>query len=614
MIKHKLLTGLFCLFQLVFFAQNAAKDLEMEYDKKTGLLFSELPFDVNFNLKVKIDINDTIDSILYKNTNKNNGVIRLRSRFQFKKRTNEKELNFYIKPIEGNIKEKYLVLEMDPLAPKTRYEIIIRKKFSSDILKEITKIYDLFKKNEDGNAILKKIFKKEVKISNDSTLKDEKTRKFYQSLYDEIKSNTVGDNFKNDKTAIEIYKQYFEILKLKYGTNNISSILKTKNNDTYKITAYKNIYDAKFKGEYDNLDVSEFDNNEIINELINTTTLVRILYLFKEGKEVYADAKKFESSLKLISNLKSLKNKLILEILEGKGTLFHNSDDELISEFDLFNRINNIKLNTTILTNYIEDLKSIRLFGSFKTDLDVDIEVVIKNLKNLILIFYIIFSLSLVSNPSLGDFKEYDEIDTNDIIVDAIFGIGLNRPVQSWIKELFIHFKKTQAFTLSVDIPSGLYTDKAVEDEDAVVYAGFTLSFATPKLVFFLPETAKYTVQWEVLDIGLDPEFLSTTQTSAELIGKHEVLPNYVPRDKFSHKGNNGHALIIGGSYGKIGAVILTSRAALSAGSGLISAYVPKCGYIPLQASFPEGMHNDTYQKGGAAYWSAITEFKQISE
>ena len=386
MIKHKLLTGLFCLFQLVFFAQNAAKDLEMEYDKKTGLLFSELPFDVNFNLKVKIDINDTIDSILYKNTNKNNGVIRLRSRFQFKKRTNEKELNFYIKPIEGNIKEKYLVLEMDPLAPKTRYEIIIRKKFSSDILKEITKIYDLFKKNEDGNAILKKIFKKEVKISNDSTLKDEKTRKFYQSLYDEIKSNTVGDNFKNDKTAIEIYKQYFEILKLKYGTNNISSILKTKNNDTYKITAYKNIYDAKFKGEYDNLDVSEFDNNEIINELINTTTLVRILYLFKEGKEVYADAKKFESSLKLISNLKSLKNKLILEILEGKGTLFHNSDDELISEFDLFNRINNIKLNTTILTNYIEDLKSIRLFGSFKTDLDVDIEVVIKNLKNLILI------------------------------------------------------------------------------------------------------------------------------------------------------------------------------------------------------------------------------------
>ena len=116
------------------------------------------------------------------------------------------------------------------------------------------------------------------------------------------------------------------------------------------------------------------------------------------------------------------------------------------------------------------------------------------------------------------------------------------------------------------------------------------MSFATPKLVFFLPETAKFTEQWEVLDIGLDQEFLFTTTTEADLIGKHEVLPMYVPRDKFSHKGQFGHALIIGGSYGKIGAVTLASKATLSAGAGLVSAYVPKCGYIPLQSSFPEAM------------------------
>ncbi len=186
--------------------------------------------------------------------------------------------------------------------------------------------------------------------------------------------------------------------------------------------------------------------------------------------------------------------------------------------------------------------------------------------------------------------NDFPEIHPNDIIVDAVFGIGLNRPIDDWVKELFQHFKATKAFTLSIDIPSGLYTDKAVEDPDAVVYAGFTLSFASPKLVFFLPETAKYTVQWEILDIGLDPEYLYTTETEAQLIGKHEVLPNYIPRDKFSHKGQFGHALIIGGSYGKIGAVTLTSRAALSVGAGLVSAYVPKCGYVPLQASFPEAM------------------------
>mgnify|MGYP003663406110 CR=1 FL=1 len=193
--------------------------------------------------------------------------------------------------------------------------------------------------------------------------------------------------------------------------------------------------------------------------------------------------------------------------------------------------------------------------------------------------------------PTLLSCKEdFPEINENDIIVDAIFGIGLNRPVDEWVKALFLHFRATKAYTLSIDIPSGLHTDKAVEDDDAVVWAGYTLSFATPKLVFFLPETAKFTEQWEVLDIGLDQEFLFTTTTEADLIGKHEVLPMYVPRDKFSHKGQFGHALIIGGSYGKIGAVTLASKATLSAGAGLVSAYVPKCGYIPLQSSFPEAM------------------------
>lgn len=186
--------------------------------------------------------------------------------------------------------------------------------------------------------------------------------------------------------------------------------------------------------------------------------------------------------------------------------------------------------------------------------------------------------------------EDFPEIHPDDIIVDAVFGIGLNRPVDDWVKQLFMHFRATKAFTMSIDIPSGLHTDEAVTDEDAVVYAGYTLSFASPKLVFFLPEAAKYTVQWEVLDIGLDQEFLYETQTEVELIGKHEVLPNYIPREKFSHKGQFGHTLIIGGSYGKIGAVTLTSRGALSSGAGLVSVYVPKCGYTALQASFPEAM------------------------
>ncbi|REE08184.1 hydroxyethylthiazole kinase-like uncharacterized protein yjeF/hydroxyethylthiazole kinase-like uncharacterized protein yjeF [Winogradskyella pacifica] len=187
------------------------------------------------------------------------------------------------------------------------------------------------------------------------------------------------------------------------------------------------------------------------------------------------------------------------------------------------------------------------------------------------------------------DFTEI-EIGVDDIIVDAIFGIGLNRPPNDWVAKLFQKFKASKAFTLSIDIPSGLYTDKAVEDENAVVSAGYTLSFQSPKLVFFLPETEHYIGQWEALDIGIDRDYLMQTETEVELISKHEVLPIYKPRRKFAHKGDFGHVLILGGSYGKIGAVNLASRSALSAGAGLVTAYIPKCGYHSLQTAIPEVM------------------------
>lgn len=181
-------------------------------------------------------------------------------------------------------------------------------------------------------------------------------------------------------------------------------------------------------------------------------------------------------------------------------------------------------------------------------------------------------------------------IEERDIIVDAVFGIGLNRPPNEWVQQLFQKWRASKAFTLSIDIPSGLYTDRAIEDENAVVHANYTLSFQSPKLIFFLPETSKFTVQWEVLDIGIDRDYLMQTEAEAELISKHEVLPLYKPREKFSHKGDFGHALIVGGSYGKIGAVNLATRAALSSGSGLVTAFIPKCGYHSMQSSFPEAM------------------------
>ncbi|MCL8006226.1 NAD(P)H-hydrate dehydratase [Gelidibacter japonicus] len=185
---------------------------------------------------------------------------------------------------------------------------------------------------------------------------------------------------------------------------------------------------------------------------------------------------------------------------------------------------------------------------------------------------------------------DFPPIGSDDIIVDAVFGIGLNRPPNDWVKSLFQHFKESKAFTLAIDLPSGLYADKVPKDQNGVVWADYTLSFQSPKLVFFLPDTSKYTRQWEVLDIEIDLEFLQQTETEVELIGKNEMLPIYKPREKFSHKGTYGHGLLIGGSYGKIGAMLLSGRGMLASGAGLVTVYVPKCGYMPMQTALPEAM------------------------
>ncbi len=182
-----------------------------------------------------------------------------------------------------------------------------------------------------------------------------------------------------------------------------------------------------------------------------------------------------------------------------------------------------------------------------------------------------------------------NDITDNDIIIDAIFGIGLNRDTGELVSTLFSFLNKLKAFKLAIDIPSGLYSDKVIEDKNHVLSVNYTLSFHSPKLCFFLPKTAIYTEQWEVLDIGLDDEYINSIK-AIQLISKNEILPIYRMREKFSTKFTYGHSLIIGGSYGKIGSVYLASKAALLTGCGLVTAYLPECGYNILQSSFPEAM------------------------
>ncbi len=184
----------------------------------------------------------------------------------------------------------------------------------------------------------------------------------------------------------------------------------------------------------------------------------------------------------------------------------------------------------------------------------------------------------------------FPKIGPDDIIVDAIFGIGLNREPDRWVKTLIEYLNHTEAFIVSVDVPSGLFMDRIAKSGEGIVKSNFILSFQAPKLMFFLPENGPYIENWQVLDIGLDPEFLLGTETDYELVTKHELLAWYIPRKKYSHKGSYGHSLLIGGTHGKIGAIILAANASLRAGTGLLTAMVPNCGYLPMQSAVPEAM------------------------
>jgi hydroxyethylthiazole kinase-like uncharacterized protein yjeF len=185
---------------------------------------------------------------------------------------------------------------------------------------------------------------------------------------------------------------------------------------------------------------------------------------------------------------------------------------------------------------------------------------------------------------------DFPEISFEDIVIDAIFGIGLTRKPEGFTKKLIKYINSTKVFTLAIDVPSGLFTDKSVSDKNSVLRASHTLTFQTPKLAFLLPENKDFMNTWEVIDIGLDENFIESLNSKKHYITKNDVIPMYQSRNKWSHKGTFGHSLIIGGSFGKIGAVTLATKAALKIGSGLVTAYLPKCGYNIVQIAVPEAM------------------------
>jgi hydroxyethylthiazole kinase-like uncharacterized protein yjeF len=186
---------------------------------------------------------------------------------------------------------------------------------------------------------------------------------------------------------------------------------------------------------------------------------------------------------------------------------------------------------------------------------------------------------------------EFPAICSNDIIIDAIFGSGLTRPADGLAGEMIKKINGTGNQVISVDIPSGLFTgDNSSNNPENIIRADHTLSFQFPKLSFLFAENHYYTGEWHILPIGLQPVILNETYTPYSLIESSDIYPLLKVRNKFDHKGMFGHGLLIAGSKGKFGAAILSGKAALRTGIGLITSHIPSSGSTALHSSVAEIM------------------------
>ena len=182
----------------------------------------------------------------------------------------------------------------------------------------------------------------------------------------------------------------------------------------------------------------------------------------------------------------------------------------------------------------------------------------------------------------------FPEIKPQNIIIDALFGSGLNRPLDAYWGRWITHLNELPNLKVSVDMPSGLPAD--APSTGIVFKADHTFSFELPKLAFFFPENQEYLGRWTFAGIGLHPEGLRSLETDHYFVDFAAAKGMRKPRKRFDHKGTFGHCLIAAGSYGKMGAAILAARAALRSGAGLVTIHAPRCGYEILQIAFPEAM------------------------
>ncbi len=191
---------------------------------------------------------------------------------------------------------------------------------------------------------------------------------------------------------------------------------------------------------------------------------------------------------------------------------------------------------------------------------------------------------------TIQESSDFPKLEADEIVVDALYGIGLNRPLGGLTKTLVQHINQSNCTVCSIDVPSGLMANGSNNPDDVAIHADYTFTFHCPKLSFMFAENEKRVGEWKVLDIGLSREGEAAIGTQSFFITAGSLAFLKKKHSRFAHKNMFGHALICAGSFGMMGAAVFSVRAALKSGCGLVSACVPRCGYAVMQTSAPEAM------------------------
>ena len=187
--------------------------------------------------------------------------------------------------------------------------------------------------------------------------------------------------------------------------------------------------------------------------------------------------------------------------------------------------------------------------------------------------------------------EEFDPpaLDAQTLVVDGLFGSGLNKPLTGGFASLVKYINASPAKVVSIDIPSGLMTESNEYNvKSNIMKADVTLTLQQPKLSFLFPENQQFIGHVEVLDIGISQEGIDKTDAQFYILEKSDITPCLKRRDPFAHKGSMGHALLVAGSRGMAGAAMLAAKACLRTGVGKVTVHTPACNTLPLQIGVPE--------------------------